>query len=165
MTAPTTTGTAKVELPSATTILITREFAAPRHLVWRAYTEPELVKRWWAGEKGEVTLVESDFRVGGRWRQVMVAGPGFEVGFNGEFREIVEFEKIVCTETFEGMPDAYSVNTISFADSAGDPGRTTLTMLIEHTEAAHRDAHINSGMEEGMQGSMDALERVAVSLR
>ncbi len=106
MTAPTTTGTAKVELPSATTILITREFAAPRHLVWRAYTEPELVKRWWAGEKGEVTLVESDFRVGGRWRQVMVAGPGFEVGFNGEFREIVEFEKIVCTETFEGMPDA-----------------------------------------------------------
>ncbi len=57
------------------------------------------------------------------------------------------------------------MNTISFADSAGDPGRTTLTMLIEHTEAAHRDAHINSGMEEGMQGSMDALERVAVSLR
>lgn len=162
MTATPTTGTAKVDLPGEKTILITREFAAPKHLLWRAYTEPELIKRWWAGEKGEVTLVESDFRVGGRWRQVMVAGPGFEVGFNGEFREIVEFEKIVCTETFEGMPDAYSVNTISFSESAG---RTTLTMLIEHTEAAHRDAHINSGMEEGMQGSMDALERVAISLQ
>lgn len=157
-----TTGTAKVELPSELTILITREFDAPKHLLWRAYTEPELIKRWWAGEKGEVTSVESDFRVGGRWRQVMVAGPGFEVGFNGEFREIVEFEKIVCTETFEGMPDAYSVNTITFSETAG---RTTLTMLIEHTEAAHRDAHLNSGMEEGMQGSMDALERVAIDLK
>ncbi|GAB6900565.1 SRPBCC family protein [Kineosporia succinea] len=162
MTSSTSTGTAVVTLPSDTTILITREFNAPKSLVWRAYTEPELIKRWWAGEKGEVTLVESDFRVGGRWRQVMVAGPGFEVGFNGEFREIVDLEKIVCTETFEGMPDAYSVNTITFAESGG---RTTLTMLIEHTEAAHRDAHIDSGMEEGMQGSMDALERVAAGLR
>ena len=165
MTASPTIGTAVVTLPSETTILITRQFAAPKQLLWRAYTEPELVKRWWAGEKGEVTLVESDFRVGGRWRQVMTAGPGFEVGFNGTFREIVEYEKIVCTETFEGMPDGYSVNTITFTEDPGNPGRTTVTMLIEHTEAAHRDAHLNSGMEEGMQGSLDALERVAVSLR
>ncbi|MBT0767563.1 SRPBCC family protein [Kineosporia sp. J2-2] len=156
------TGTAVVTLQGDTTILITRDFAAPKSALWRAYTDPELVRRWWAGEKGEVTLVESDFRVGGTWRQMMTAGPGFEVGFHGEFREIAELEKIVCTETFEGMPDAYSVNTVTFT---GEGDTSTLSMLIEHTEAAHRDAHIGSGMEEGMQGSMDALERVAISLR
>ncbi|GLY31283.1 SRPBCC family protein [Kineosporia sp. NBRC 101731] len=162
MTSETSTGTAVVTLTGDTTILITRDFNAPRDLLWRAWTEPELIRRWWAGEKGTVTLVESDLRVGGTWRQVMVADGGFEVGFHGEFREIVELEKIICTETFEGMPDAYSVNTITFSEQ---DGRTGLVMLIEHTQAAHRDAHIGSGMEEGMQGSMDALERVAVSLR
>src|SRR5947208_2284582 len=65
----TTSGTAVVTLPSDTQILITREFAAPRHLVWRAYTEPDLIRRWWSGDRGEVTSVEVDLRVGGRWRQ------------------------------------------------------------------------------------------------
>jgi len=161
MTSTPSTASAVVTLPSDTSILITRTFAAPKHLVWRAWTEPELIARWWAGTKGQVTLVESDLRPGGRWRQVMIADPGFEVGFHGEFREIVVGERIVCTETFEGMPDAYSVNTITFTETAG---RTTVTMLVEHTEAAHRDAHLQSGMEEGMQGSLDALELVSIGL-
>jgi uncharacterized protein YndB with AHSA1/START domain len=100
-----TSGTAVVTLPTDRQILITREFAAPRHLVYKAWTTPELIKRWWSGQRGEVTVAEVDLRVGGMWRFVMVANRGFEVGFHGEYREIVKNERIVCTEVYEGMPD------------------------------------------------------------
>ena len=70
-------GTAEVTLPSSTQILITREFDAPRHLVYRAWTTPELIKRWWGGDRGEVTSVEVDLRVGGAWRYAMTAHAGF----------------------------------------------------------------------------------------
>jgi uncharacterized protein YndB with AHSA1/START domain len=158
----TSSGTAKVTLPTDEQILITREFDAPRHLVYRAWTTPELVKRWWSGERGEVTSAEIDLRVGGMWRYVMVAQGGFEVAFHGEYREIVPDERIVCTEVYEGMPDGEALTTTTFAEA---DGRTTLTMLVEHTSKEDRDAHINSGMEGGMQEAMDRLERVAISLR
>src|SRR4051794_8262444 len=101
--ARTSTGTAVVTLPSDTQIRITREFDAPRHLVYRAYTTPELVKRWWSGDRGEVASAEIDLRVAGAWRYVMSANGGFEVAFHGEFREIVPNERLVFTEVFEGM--------------------------------------------------------------
>src|SRR5919199_1074782 len=104
--AATTSGTAQVTLPADNQILITREFNAPRRLVWTAYTTPELVRRWWSGQKGTVTSAEIDLRVGGRWRYVMVANEGFEVAFRGEYREIVPDERLVNTEIFEGIPDA-----------------------------------------------------------
>ena len=157
----TSSGTAKVTLPTDEQIVITREFDAPRRLVYKAWTTPELVRRWWSGERGEVTLAEIDLRVGGTWRYVMVAHGDFEVGFHGEYREIVPDERIVCTEVYEGMPDAQALTTITFTEH---DGRTTLTMLVEHTSKADRDAHIDSGMEGGMQEAMDRLERVAVSL-
>ena len=72
----TTSRTAKVTLPTDEQILITREFDAPRHLVYRAWTTPELVRRWWSGKRGEVRVAEIDLRVGGRWRYVMVANGG-----------------------------------------------------------------------------------------
>lgn len=74
-------GKAVVTLPAETQILITREFDAPKHLVYRAYTEPELIGRWWSGERGEVMSVDVDLRVGGTWRYVMTANEGFEVAF------------------------------------------------------------------------------------
>src|SRR5918911_2381780 len=100
----TTSGTAKVTLPSDEQILITREFAAPRHLVYKATTTPELVKRWWNAKRGEVTSAEMDVRVGGKWRYVMVTDDGMEVAFYGEYREIVPNERVVTTEVFEGAP-------------------------------------------------------------
>jgi uncharacterized protein YndB with AHSA1/START domain len=165
MTAMPTSGTAKVTLPTDEQILITREFDAPKDLVYKAWTTPELVTRWWSGQRGEVTLAEIDLRIGGRWRYVMVADGGFEVAFHGEYREIVPNERIVSTEVFEGIPDAdahAALNTLTLDEA---DGRTTLTILVEHTSKEDRDAHINSGMEAGMQESMDALEQVAISLR
>jgi uncharacterized protein YndB with AHSA1/START domain len=157
----TSSGTATVTLPTDTEILITREFDAPRHLVYRAWTTPDLVKRWWSGQRGEVISAEIDLRVGGMWRWVMVAHGGFEVAFHGVYREIVPDERIVTTEVFEGMPEGEALNTLTFTE---EDGRTTLTLLAEHSSREHRDAHVDSGMEAGMQESMDALERVAASL-
>ncbi len=160
--AMTSSGTATVTLPTDEQILITREFDAPARLVYRAWTEPDLVKRWWAGERGEVTSAEIDLRVGGTWRFVMVAHGGFEVAFHGEYRELVPDERIVSTEVYEGMPDASALDTMTLAEAGG---RTTLTILVQHSSKKHRDAHIESGMEAGMQEAFDRLEHVAVSLR
>ena len=155
-------GTAKVTLPADEQILITREFDAPKHLVYKAFTTPELVKRWWHANRGEMTVAEIDLREGGKWRYVMVAEGDFEVGFHGEYREIVPNERIVSTEVYEGMPGAEAVNTMTLTEA---DGRTTLEILVQHASKEHRDAHIESGMEEGMQDAMDLLEQVAVSLR
>jgi uncharacterized protein YndB with AHSA1/START domain len=161
MAAATSSRRATVTLPTDEQILITREFNAPKHLVYKAYTTPELVKRWWHANRGEVTLVEIDLRVGGKWRYVMAACGGPEVGFHGEYREIVPNERIVSTEVFEGMPDAEALDTVTFSEA---DGRTTLTILVEHARKEHRDAHINSGMEDGLQDALDLLEGVASSL-
>jgi uncharacterized protein YndB with AHSA1/START domain len=152
---------AVVTLPSDTQILITREFDAPRHLVYRAWTTPELIRRWWAGDRGEVTSAEVDLRPGGKWRYVMAANGGFEVAFHGEYQEIVPGERIVSTEVFEGMPEAAAVSTATFTDR---DGRTTLSVLVQHQSKENRDAHVDSGMEGGMQESMSHLEAVARSL-
>ena len=158
----TTSQSAKVTLPADDQILITREFDAPRHLVYKAYTTPELVRRWWTAKRGEMTVAEIDLRIGGTWRFVMVADAGMEVAFHGEYREIVPSERIVSTEVFEGFPDAESLNTLTLTET---DGRTSLELLVQHQTKEHRDAHINSGMENGLQDAMDLLEEVAGSLR
>ena len=158
----TSSGTATVTLPTDEQILITREFDAPKELVYKAFTTPELVKRWWHANRGEVTVVEIDLRVGGKWRYAMVADGGMEVGFHGEYRELVPNERIVSTEIYEGYPDEQAVNTATLTEV---DGRTTLEILVQHSSKEARDAHINSGMEAGMQDAFDLLEQVAVSLR
>jgi uncharacterized protein YndB with AHSA1/START domain len=161
-----TSNTATVTLPTDEQILITRLFNAPKHLVYRACTTPELVKRWWNAKRGEVTLAEIDLRVGGKWRYVMVAD-GFEVAFHGEYREIVPNERVVTTEVYEGAPpmegsEEGTLNTMTLTETGG---RTTLTTLIQAPNKAIRDAIIASGMEAGMQDAFDLLEEVAISLR
>jgi uncharacterized protein YndB with AHSA1/START domain len=158
--AMTTSGPAVLTLPSDTEILVTREFNAPRHLVYKAWTTPELVRRWWPGKRGEMTLAEIDLRVGGSYRYVMIAQGGFEVAFHGEFREIVPNERIVHTEVYEGAPEAgAALNIITFSET---DGRTTLTMLTQVDTREVRDIIIDSGMEGGMQEGMDLLEQIVL---
>ena len=162
----TSSGTAKVTLPADDQILITREFDAPRHLVYKAWTTPELVKRWWHANRGEVTIAEIDLRVGGTWRYVGESPDGQGVAFHGEYRELVPNELIVSTEAYEGVPDAdanATLNTLTLTE-LGD-GRTLLTVLVHAPSKEVRDAIIASGMEAGMQDALDLLEQVAVSLR
>ena len=156
-----TSGTAKVTLPADDQILIEREFAAPAHLVWRAVTEPELVRRWWHAGRGEMTACEIDLRVGGSWRYAMRPENGEEFAFYGQFLEIVPTERIVQTETFAPFPDDASTNTMTLTERGGV---TVLRTLVQHQTAQARDMHITSGMEAGMQDAFDRLEQVAVSL-
>ncbi|MCZ4491284.1 MAG: Activator of Hsp90 ATPase 1-like protein [Conexibacter sp.] len=164
--AATRNGTAQVTLPADDQILVTREFDAPKHLVYKAYTTPELVKRWWSGRHGETTIAEIDLRVGGTWRYAMVGEGGFKVAFHGEYREIVPNERIVTTEVFEGAPETPGVepplNIVTFTEV---DGRTTLTLLVQCPSMEVRDIIIDSGMEAGMQEGMDLLEEIAISLR
>jgi uncharacterized protein YndB with AHSA1/START domain len=157
-------GTAVVTLPSDTQILITREFDAPAHLLWRAWTEPDLIMRWWCGERGSMVSAQVDLRVGGTWRYVMTANEGFEVAFHGTFTEIVPGERLVNTEIFEGAPDTGDRAPVTTTTFAEVDGRTTLTQLTETHSRFVRDMIIDSGMEGGMQEAMDALEQVAASL-
>lgn len=147
--------------PTDTQILITRRFAAPPHLVYRAWTEPELIKRWWAGDHGQVSSADIDLRVGGTWQYVTRSSNGTEVAFRGEFREILPNSRIVNTEVFEPVPDQSALNTITFTGS-GDG--TTLTMLVEHGSKAARDWHLASGMEGGLRAALDRLEQIATAL-
>ena len=165
MEAMTSNREAVVTLPTDEQILITREFDAPKDLVYKAWTTPELVQRWWTARRGAMTIAEIDLRVGGKWRYVMETEDGMQVGFHGEYREIVTNERIVSTEAYEGIPDPdanAALNTLTFTEA---DGRTTLSILVEHPNQEGRDMHINSGMEDGLQDALDLLEQVAVSLR
>ena len=163
--ASTPDATAKVTLPTDEQILITREFDAPPHLVYKAWTTPELVRRWWSGQRGEMTLVEIDLRVGGTWRYVMVAQGGAEVGFHGEYREVVPDERIVSTEVYEGpwpQDGEPAVTTVTF--TALDGGRTRLEQLMQVASREERDAIIATGMETGIHEQLDLLEQITREL-
>jgi uncharacterized protein YndB with AHSA1/START domain len=154
---------ATVTLPADEEILITREFDAPRDLVYRAWTTPELVRRWWSGRRGEMTVVEMDVRVGGAWRYVMIASGGHEVGFHGEYREIVPDERLVWTEVYEGAPDGEpALVTATFSEQ---DGRTTLSLLTEVESRSVRDMIIETGMEVGVQEQMEILDEILRELR
>ena len=152
-------GSAVVTLPSDTEILITRQFDAPAALVWEALTRPEHIKRWWGPEWCPITSAEIDLRVGGSWRYVCRMDDGTELGWHGEYREIDPGRSITSTEVFEGFPDAESLNTMTLTES---DGVTTLTTLVRHTSQEHRDGHVNSGMEGGMQDTFNRLDELLV---
>lgn len=159
-----TKGTAVVTIVSETQLEVVRVFEAPARLVFRAYTEPELVKRWWHANRGTVTTADIDLRVGGGWRWVLRTDDGTDVAFRGEYREIVPAERLVHTELFE-MPgltdDDATLNTLVFDER---DGRTTLTVTTDSPDPAIQAAMLSSGMEAGMQDAYDLLESLAISL-
>jgi uncharacterized protein YndB with AHSA1/START domain len=160
---------AVVTLPTETEIVITREFKAPAALLFKAYTTVELVKRWWGYAEDDWLVCDIDLRVDGTWRWVTKhsnENGEFEVPFHGTYQEIEPPTRLVYTEVFEAAPvpdpDALAVvNTITFDEV---DGITTMTMVTVCPDQFTRDAIIESGMESGMQISMDRLEAVASGL-
>ena len=152
---------AEISLPSETQILVTRKFDAPRHLVYRAWTEPELVRQWWTANRGQMTVCDIDLRVGGKWRYAMDAHHGSEVAFNGEYLEIVPNERLVTTELYEGAPQAPAATTEMTLTE--DDGITTLTLLVTHGDTFTRDMHAQS-MPEGLQDALDSVEQLLPTL-
>src|SRR5688572_27587974 len=147
---------AKITLQGDDQMLVEREFDAPKHLLWRAMTEPELVKRWYHANRGVVASAEIDLRVGGTCRFVSELPDGTSFAFYGEYREIDAPDRIVQTEVFEPFPDAGSVNTMTLEDLGN--GRTKMTVHVQAASAEARDGMLASGMEAGMQDAYDLLE-------
>jgi len=153
-------GSAVVTLPSDKEILITREFDAPAELLYEVWTTPEHIRNWWGWDTDEMTVCEFDLRVGGKWRFVAQNPRYGEVGFHGECLEIDRPHRLVSTEIFEGYPDEQAVNTLTLVER---DGVTTMTVLVLHETKEGRDAHINSGMESGLQHSLDRVDVILAS--
>ena len=147
---------ATITLPSDREILIERIFNAPLDRVWRAMTDPKLVAQWW-GRGNKLVVEKFEPERGGHWRFVE-HGPDGVHGFEGRFREVTPQQRIVQTFEWDGMPGHVLVDTATFED-LGD-GRTKLvTRSIFHT-TQERDGMINSGMEQGLNESYEALDRL-----
>ena len=143
-----------VTSPSDREVVVTRTFDAPRALVFRAHSEPKLVKRWLTGPPGwTMPVCEIDFRVGGRYRYGWAhpTQPGFE--FTGVFREIKAPERIVHSEQYQGME---ALITSVFSEKAG---RTTLTLTMAFPSREARDAALKTGMTDGMEQSYQRLDQ------
>ena len=160
---PMTMERAQVTLPSEREVKVTRSFKAPRPLVYRAYTEPTLVRRWLLGPPGwSMPVCEMDVRVGGdyrwRWRSDK---DGSEFGFAGTFREITPPSRLVHTESYDPgtLGDAHPQNeaivSVTFAE---DSSITTVTTLIDFGSKEARDAAVATGMADGMEQSYQLLD-------
>jgi uncharacterized protein YndB with AHSA1/START domain len=147
------TGTLKVTTPSDREIVMVRVFDAPRHLVWRAFTRPELVQRWLGPHGWSLPVCEIDLRVGGKYRYVGEGPDGRRLGWGGTFKEIVPEERIVHTEAFDDYPGEALITSV-WTESAA---RTTLTLTMLVASKEMRDAIIATGMEHGAAESYDRL--------
>lgn len=156
------TGSALVTLPSDTEILITRQFDAPAALLFEVWTNPDHIRNWWGWERDEMTVCEFDLRVGGKWRFAARHPVHGEFAFSGEFLEIDRPHLLVATETYEAYPDSRAVNTLTLEE---EDGMTTMTIHVQHETKQARDARIGSGMEGGLQNSLDRIDRVIAAER
>jgi uncharacterized protein YndB with AHSA1/START domain len=144
-----------ITTPSEREIVMTREFDAPRDLVFEAHTSCEHMSRWWGPRKYEVVDCNIDFRPGGKWRIVHRGPDGEEYAFHGEYREIVRPERIVWTFEFEGFPGSVSVETLTLEEH---DGKTTFTGTSVYDTVEQRDGMLESGMAEGAAETMERLD-------
>jgi uncharacterized protein YndB with AHSA1/START domain len=157
------TGNLKVTAPTDREIVMTRVFDAPRHLVYEAYTRPELLQRW-LGVFGDWTMpvCEVDLRVGGSYRYLWRGKDGAGMGVRGVFREILPAERIVCTEQFDdAWYEGEALNTTLFAEQGG---RTTLTLSVLYSSKAVRDAVLRTPMEHGVATSFDTMAGILAEM-
>src|ERR1700730_6010967 len=147
------TGTLKVITPTDREIVMTRVFDAPRHLVFDAFSKPELLKRWFGPPRWSLVICDVDLRVGGGFRFVLRGPDGKEMGMRGVYREIVPPERSVHMESFDDYPGESQVTAV-FVEQGG---KTTLTATVLYPSQEIRDAVIQSGMEHGAAESYDKL--------
>ncbi|MGH2559837.1 MAG: SRPBCC family protein [Thermomicrobiales bacterium] len=147
--------------PGVPQIVITREFAAPRELLFRAYTDPALLVQWLGPRRLTTTVDRYDVRDGGRWRYVSRDTDGTEYGFHGLFHGTPSVEGIVQTFEFEGTPGKVSLETLTFEEQNG---QTLVRINAVYQSVADRDEMVASGMEEGINEGMDRLDELFTNL-
>ena len=157
------TETLEITTPTDREIVMTRDFNAPRQLVFDAFTKPELIRRWLLGPDGwSMPVCEVDLRVGGKYRYVWRNNDdGQEMGMSGVFREIEKPKRIINTEKFdEEWYPGEAVDTTEFAEKSG---ATTVTQTVLYASKEARDGVLKSGMESGVRRSYDRLEELLVT--
>lgn len=147
--------------PGLPQILITREFAASRELLFRAYTDPELLVQWLGPRRYTMTIDHFDLRHGGAWRYIHRAADGTEYAFHGVFHGTPSPDGIVQTFEFEGAPGHVSLETLTF-EERGD--RTLVRQNAVYQSVADRDAMVEGGMAEGVEDSMERLDELIAQL-
>ena len=151
---------AKVTTPADREIRIERVFDAPRDRVWRAFTDPELLAQWW-GRGNKLVIEKFELERGGHWRFVE-HGPEGQHGFEGRFREVTPKHRVVQTFEWDGMPGHVIVETLELTD-LGDGRTKIVTISLFHT-TEERDGMLQSGMEEGLNQSYEALDRLLATM-
>ncbi|MGN6105896.1 MAG: SRPBCC family protein [Kofleriaceae bacterium] len=152
-----------MELDPDRSILISRTFNGPARIVFDAWTNPELVKRWWAPKSRGVSVVsiDADVRVGGTYRYVIRPPEGEQVAFSGAYTEITPHSRLVYTQRFEPFPDEVII-TVTFEERGG---KTHMMSRELYPSKEVREMVIASGMEHGMRETMDLLDELVASLR
>lgn len=150
-------------------IIITRIFDAPRNLLYKVWTQPEHIEKWWGPEGLETEVIEHDFQIGGSWKYVMKTPDGKEYPVLGVFKEIVENEKVVTTDAFGEEFEAYQqqaldmgyklpkIDSISAMFEEAD-GKTKLTLTIKHPTKEDKELHVNMKLVEGWNSSFNCLD-------
>jgi len=147
---------AQVSYPGDNELVITREFAAPRELVFAAITQPEHVRQWYGMSEDGMLVCDIDFRVGGRWHYVLAGEPGgANHSFSGEYLEIDAPSRIVSTEGYDNLPGASYVATVTLEETERG---TRLRSHLTYPSRQARDGHVGSGMEYGMNISYNRLD-------
>jgi uncharacterized protein YndB with AHSA1/START domain len=147
--------------PGVPQVLTEREFDAPRDLVYRAFSEPDLLVQWLGPRRLTMTIDRYDLRDGGSWRYVHSDADGNAYGFHGVFHGEPSMEGMVQTFEFEGAPGNVSLDTITFAESGG---KTVIRTNSVFQSVQARDAMVQSGMAEGMNEGFDRLDEVLAKL-
>lgn len=147
-----------VTTPGDRDIVLTREFDAPRHLVFAAFTRPDLITRWYGARGWQLVECEMDLRVGGRWRFVSRGPDGTTMGQSGVYREITPPERLVWTELFDDQ--SYPGETLVRHEFVERAGRTTLTSTLRYATREGRDTVLRYPMTRGVGESFDRLADV-----
>jgi uncharacterized protein YndB with AHSA1/START domain len=148
--------------PGRQDIVITRVFDAPRSIVFKALTDPDLMPRWYGPRAYTTTVDTADVRPGGQWRFVHTDGEGNEYGFHGVYHDVVAPERVVQTFEFEGMPGHVSLETVTLEEVAGG---TRYVGVAVYQSVEDRDGMAAAGMQEGASETLDRLAELVASLR
>jgi uncharacterized protein YndB with AHSA1/START domain len=146
--------------PGKQEILITREFDAPRELVFKACMDPKLIPQWWGPRYLSTVVDQMDVRPGGQWRFINRDVEGNEYPFHGVYHEVLVPERVIDTFEFEGLPETghVTLETMKLAELPG--GRTRLTVQSVFQSVADRDGMLQGGMQEGLNDTYDRLEEL-----
>ncbi len=148
--------------PGRQDIIVTRVFDAPREVVFKAFSDPDLIPNWWGPRRYTTEIDRMEVKPGGLWRFINRDPDGNVYAFKGVYHDVVAPERVILTFEFEGMPGQVSLETATFEEVEG---KTRFVGVSVFQSVEDRDAMVQSGMEEGARETYDRLAEVIQSLR